>query len=231
MGRGRRWSSGPGEHDTGHGGGRHDSSYGGRYGGRGVWGMSSSPDRVSRNNDRGQQNRHDFESSNVQDSNAAWSLPYKSFHESMMAAAKNSKESPSRGKSPSRNSGGGENHDRARSRSRSSERFDGASATATRFSYHESMLAKARSSVSKNEPTSCHAYTDARDCKIDGDPQSRQENSRSSPNTDQALFGNDKSTPMNQIPASYIEQRERATVSAEASMGNQEDMSMFETTA
>ncbi|XP_073057436.1 uncharacterized protein [Primulina eburnea] len=66
----------------------------------------------------------------------------------MMDAAKNSKESPSRDKSPSRNSGGGENNDRARSRSRSRVRFDGASATATRFSYHESMLAKARSIIS-----------------------------------------------------------------------------------
>ncbi|XP_073149092.1 ATP-dependent RNA helicase-like protein DB10 isoform X2 [Henckelia pumila] len=221
MGRARRWSSGPGEHDTGHGGGRHDSSYSGRYGGRGGWGMSSSPDRVGgRHNDYGQQ--ISFESSAVQDSNATGSSPYKSFHESMMAAAaaaaKNSKENPSRGRSPSRNSGWGDNHDRARSRSRSSERFEGAPGTVTRISYHESMLAQARSSVSKNEPTSYHAYTDTRDCKIEGDPKSCQENSHSSPDIGQALFDKDKST--HESNPSYKEQREEATLSAEASTGN-----------
>ncbi|XP_073292062.1 ATP-dependent RNA helicase-like protein DB10 isoform X2 [Primulina huaijiensis] len=208
MGRGRRWSSGPNEHDTGYGGGR--SSYSGRYGGSGGWGMSSSPDRVGGcNNDHGQQNRRGFESSAVQDSTATGSLPYKSFHETMMAAAKNSEESPSRSRSPTRNSGWGDNHDRARSRSRSSERFDGAAATATRFSYHESMLAQPRSSSSK--PTSFH------------------ENSPSSPNTDHELgrssperFGNDESKP------SYKGQQEETTLSAEASTMN---TSMFQTTA
>lgn len=52
MGRGRQWSSGPSEYDTGNGGGRCDSPYRRRVG----WGMPSSSDR-SRDNDHGQQNR------------------------------------------------------------------------------------------------------------------------------------------------------------------------------
>ncbi|KAL0431648.1 UNVERIFIED_CONTAM: ATP-dependent RNA helicase-like protein DB10 [Sesamum radiatum] len=81
MGRGRRqWSSGPS--------GQFDSSYSGRDAGRGGWGMSSSPDRgVSRGYDYKQQERHDA-GSFEQDTNATGSFHYKSFHESMMAAAK-----------------------------------------------------------------------------------------------------------------------------------------------
>lgn len=106
-----------------------------------------------------------------------------SFHESVVAAAKNSHSSPSCVRRTSRKSGCSDNHDRAHSRSRCIERFGDASATAARFSYHESMLALVLSSTSKDELPSLHAYADSKDRRSSGDHKSCQENSRSPPDT------------------------------------------------
>ncbi|KAI3474901.1 hypothetical protein Pfo_030212 [Paulownia fortunei] len=105
LGRARRqWGSGPSGRDGGRGG-RYDSSYSGRDGGRGGWGMSSSPERgVSPCGLRlcFYAHRHGSGSLNGHDTNASGSFHYKSFHESMMAAAKNRGRSRSRSRSPKR---------------------------------------------------------------------------------------------------------------------------------
>ncbi|KAK4426138.1 ATP-dependent RNA helicase-like protein DB10 [Sesamum alatum] len=155
MGRGRRqWGSGPS--------GQFDSSYSGRDGGRGGWGMSSSPDRsVASGYDYKQQHDSQGAGSFENDTNATGSFHYKSFHESMMAAAKDGGTSGNRSTSPSRNSGWGENHGRARSRS--PERFGGAAPP--KRSFHETMMEQARPSQSTNEQTSPHGNANAKESK------------------------------------------------------------------
>ncbi|KAL0461695.1 UNVERIFIED_CONTAM: ATP-dependent RNA helicase-like protein DB10 [Sesamum latifolium] len=166
MGRGRRqWSSGPS--------GQFDSSYSGRDGGRGGWGMSSSsPDRgVSRGmTTSSRKDAGSFE----QDTNATGSFHYKSFHESMMAAAKDGGKS---GSSPNRNSGWVENQGRARSRS--PERFGGAAPT--RRSFHETMMEQARPSPSTNEQTLPHGNANMKESESYDGPQSHCEQSISTP--------------------------------------------------
>ncbi|KAL0395703.1 UNVERIFIED_CONTAM: ATP-dependent RNA helicase-like protein DB10 [Sesamum calycinum] len=174
MGRGRRqWSSPPS--------GQFDSSYSGRDGGRGGWGMSSSPDRgVSSGYDYKQQERHGA-GSFEQDTNATGSFHYKSFHESMMAAAKDGGTS---GSSPNRNYGWVENQNRARSRS--PERFGGAAPT--RRSFHETMMEQARPSPSTNEQIFPHGKANMKESKSYDGPQSDCEQSISTP------YANEKET-------------------------------------
>ncbi|KAL0424278.1 UNVERIFIED_CONTAM: ATP-dependent RNA helicase-like protein DB10 [Sesamum radiatum] len=174
MGRGRRqWSSAPS--------GQFDSSYSGRDGGRGGWGMSSSPDRgVSSGYDYKQQERHGA-GSFEQDTNATGSFHYKSFHESMMAAAKDGGTS---GSSPNRNYGWVENQNRARSRS--PERFGGAAPT--RRSFHETMMEQARPSPSTNEQIFPHGKANMKESKSYDGPQSDCEQSISTP------YANEKET-------------------------------------
>ncbi|KAL3636634.1 DEAD-box ATP-dependent RNA helicase 14 [Castilleja foliolosa] len=135
MGRGRRWSSGG---DFG-GGGNYDSFFSGGNGGRGGFGVSSSLDKGGgwgyepEENDR----------NNTDATGFTGSYQPKSFHETMMAAAKN-------GGTNEKNSGWAENHGRARSRS--PERFDGSAAAAApaRLSFHETMMRAARPSPCGN---------------------------------------------------------------------------------
>ncbi|KAL0381736.1 UNVERIFIED_CONTAM: ATP-dependent RNA helicase-like protein DB10 [Sesamum angustifolium] len=171
MGRGRRqWSSGPS--------GQFDSSYSGRDGGRGGWGMSSSPDRgVSSGYDYKQQERHGA-GSLEQDTNATGSFHYKSFHESMMAAAK---DGGTNGSSPNRNYGWVENQSRARSRS--PERFGGAAPT--RRSFHETMMEQARPSPSTNEQIFPHGKANMKESKSYDGPQSDWEQSISTPDANE----------------------------------------------
>ncbi|KAK6128320.1 hypothetical protein DH2020_037934 [Rehmannia glutinosa] len=125
MARGRRqWGPGPAGRDGG-GGGRYDSSYSGRDGEGEVGECRHFQTRVvalvltvstifSFN-----AHRHDYGSSG-HDTNATGGYQYKSFHESMMAAAKNGGGTNcSRSRSPDKNLGWAENHGGARSRSRS----------------------------------------------------------------------------------------------------------------
>ncbi|KAK4409934.1 ATP-dependent RNA helicase-like protein DB10 [Sesamum angolense] len=169
MGRGRRqWSSGPS--------GQFDSSYSGRDGEREV-GLSSSPDRgVSSGYDYKQQERHGA-GSFEQDTNATGSFHYKSFHESMMAAAKDGGTS---GSSPNRNCGWVENQSRVRSRS--PERFGGAAPT--RRSFHETMMEQARPSPSTNEQIFPHGSANMNE-SYDGGPQSHCEQSISAPDANE----------------------------------------------
>ncbi|KAL2246701.1 UNVERIFIED_CONTAM: ATP-dependent RNA helicase-like protein DB10 [Sesamum indicum] len=171
MGRGRRqWSSGPS--------GQFDSSYSGRDGGRGGWGMSSSPDRgLSGGYDYKQHERHGA-GSFEQDTNATGSFHYKSFHESMMAAAKDGGTS---GSSPNRNFGWVENQGRARSRS--PERFGGAAPT--RRSFHETMMEQARPLPSTNEQTLPHGNANTKESKSCDGPQSHCEQSISTPDVNE----------------------------------------------
>ncbi|KAK6153076.1 hypothetical protein DH2020_012715 [Rehmannia glutinosa] len=162
MARGRRqWGPGPAGRDGG-GGGRYDSSYSGRDGGRGGWGMSSFSDKGGGfGSDREHSDGHDYGSSG-HDTNATGGYQYKSFHESMMAAAKNGGGTNcSRSRSPDKNLGWAENHGgaRSRSRSRSPERFDGSAPP--RRSFHETMMEGARSLPSKNEQASPYANADS----------------------------------------------------------------------
>ncbi|KAK6153081.1 hypothetical protein DH2020_012720 [Rehmannia glutinosa] len=162
MARGRRqWGPGPAGRDGG-GGGRYDSSYSGRDGGRGGWGMSSFSDKGGGfGSDREHSDGHDYGSSG-HDTNATGGYQYKSFHESMMAAAKNGGGTNcSRSRSPDKNLGWAENHGgaRSRSRSRSPERFDGSAPP--RRSFHETMMEGARSLSSKNEQASPYANADS----------------------------------------------------------------------
>ncbi|KAL3640112.1 DEAD-box ATP-dependent RNA helicase 14 [Castilleja foliolosa] len=140
MGRGRRWSSG-GDFGGGGGSGRYDSSYSGGGGGRGGFGMSSSSDKGGGWGYEPKANDRAGSGSFGNDTDATGftgSYQPKSFHETMIAAAKNSGMSD-------KNSGWAENH--GRTRSRSPDRFDGAAAAAPgRLSFHETMMRAARPS-------------------------------------------------------------------------------------
>ncbi|XP_051114842.1 ATP-dependent RNA helicase-like protein DB10 [Andrographis paniculata] len=131
IGRGgpRRWSSSG--YDGGHSG-NYNSSFSGKSGG---WGAPSSSDRDVGDHDNNEQHNSSFGNN----TDASGSAPYKSFHESMMAARSTRSNNQSCSTiSPARNSGWGENHGRDRSRSPSPERFGGP--PPVRRSFHETMM-------------------------------------------------------------------------------------------